>query len=97
MKIDPSDDSLYTNSGEFLKTLHCPYGKHWSQMKPTAPGVRTCETCTRKVHDTSIMTDSELGELLEHDPQACLMVSPLQENCTIVPIGMQDKRLKSFG
>ena len=97
MKIDPSDDSLYTDSGEFLKTLHCPFSKRWELMKPDNPGVRTCDTCSRRVHDTSPMTDAELIALLHHDPEACLMVSPLQKNCTVVPIGKQKKRIESNG
>jgi hypothetical protein len=95
MKIDPSDASLYTDSGEFLKTLHCPFDSRWERMKFTTPGVRTCDTCSRTVHDTSPITDAQLVELLHRDPEACLMVSPLQENCTVVPIGIQKKHMKS--
>ena len=97
MKIDPSDASLYTDSGEFLKTLHCPFDRRWERMKPAIPGVRTCDTCSRRVYDTSPMTDAQLMALLQRDPEACLMVSPLQKNCTVVPVGMQNKCMKSNG
>ena len=97
MKIDPSDASLYTDSGEYLKALHCPFHRQWKQMKPAIAGGRTCDTCSRKVHDTSILSDAQLVELLKHDPEACLMVSPLQKNCSVVPIGLQNKHIKSNG
>ena len=97
MKIDPSDASLYTDSGVFLKTLRCPFGKRWENMTSAEQGVRICDTCTRSVHDTSLMADAELTDLLQRNPQACLMDSPSQKNCTVVPIGMQNKRMESNG
>lgn len=84
MKIDPSDLSLYTDSGVFLKKLHCPYDQQWEKMKPIGIHSRVCDLCTRAVHETSEMTDEELVKLLNSDPEACLMISPYQKNYTIV-------------
>lgn len=91
MKIDPTDSSLYTDSGQFLKTLACPYGKSWDAMNATSQGRRICDTCSRVVHDTSSLSDNDLLSLLEHDPGACLMVSPRQSNCTLIPRAMQGR------
>ena len=91
MKIDPTDLSLYTDSGRFLKKLNCPLGKIWDAMKPAGRGKRVCDSCSLHVHDTSAMTDEELVSLLEKDPSVCLRVSPRQDNCTVMTIPIQKK------
>lgn len=86
MKIDPSNLSVYTDEGEFLKVLHCPHKQKWQDMKPSGTKARLCEVCEHKVHDTSTMSDHDLVELMKTNPEACLMISPTQSNCTIIPI-----------
>lgn len=86
MKIDLRTAALYTDSGQYLKTLHCPLQQSWEAMAPAAPGSRQCHACSRPVHDTSILRDDELQTLLVRDPGACLMVSPTQANCTVIPL-----------
>lgn len=90
MKIDLESSSLFMDSGEFLKALYCPLAMSWNAMPPTDRGSRICDSCSREVHDTSSMTDDELQNLLSVDPRACLMVSPTQANCTVIP-RMQNK------
>ncbi len=92
MKIDPRDNSLYTDSGKFLKTLHCPLRKNWNELVPDGNGARTCDACSRKVHDTSVLSDEQLVSLLDTDPEACLAVSQVQDNCTVLPAGIRHHR-----
>jgi hypothetical protein len=68
MKIDATDFSLYTDSGQFLKKLNCPIGKTWQELKPSATGARICDSCSRQVHDTAGMSDEDLLHLLAIDP-----------------------------
>ena len=89
MKIDLQASSLYTDAGKFLKKLHCPLDKSWDELKPLESGSRMCSSCSRVVHKTASMTDEELESLLAKDPEACLMISLTQANCTVLPHGMR--------
>ena len=33
MKYDVIKKELYTESGVFIKTLHCPYKRNWNELK----------------------------------------------------------------
>jgi hypothetical protein len=90
MRIDPSTLDLFTDSGRFLKRLDCPQRVSWDLMTKGAPGGRVCNACSRMVHETSGMTDDDLVSLLEKDPSACLMISPTQENCTVIPRALSE-------
>ncbi|MFN5848104.1 MAG: hypothetical protein ACK43K_06410 [Chitinophagales bacterium] len=35
MKFNPIKNELYTDSGELLKKLHCPYRMAWEDMERT--------------------------------------------------------------
>lgn len=86
MKINPKTLDLYTDSGEFLKQLYCPLKKSWGEMEPMTPTARMCDSCSRVVHDTSLYSDEELVSLMAKEPGACLKVTPVQENCTVLPL-----------
>ena len=85
MKIDLQTSSLFTDSGRFLKKLHCPLGVSWDAMREQGSHFRTCDACSREVYDTSKLNDDALVLLLSRDPHACLMISPTQHNCTVIP------------
>ena len=94
MKFDLHNDSLFTDSGEFIKKLHCPLVKSWDEMHPGQGNSRTCDACSCEVYDTSQFSDRELLLLMSRNPNACLMVSPTQENLTVVNF-MQNQTLRS--
>jgi hypothetical protein len=84
MKYNPITQQLYTDSGTFLKQLHCPLAKQWEQLDITSNAMsKTCEACNKAIYDTSILTDSELQSMLESSPNACLKVELGQPNMTI--------------
>ncbi len=86
MQIDPRTDNLFTDTGRFLKKLHCPRQKTWDSLYSTEiPGTRHCADCSNSVHDTAAMTDQDLVDLLEANPHACLKVSFSQANCSVRP------------
>ena len=91
MKIDPTTGSLFTDSGQFLKVLECPENQNWHDLNIKADGSRPCDTCSRNVYDTSQLTDQQVLEMVNKDPDICLAVSPTQNNCTIVPQALQGK------
>ena len=86
MIIDLKTGNLFTDSGRFLKRLHCPKQADWDSMDDSAlPGARICQECTHMVHDTAMMSEADVVRLLERDPAACLKISLTQNNCTVMP------------
>lgn len=84
MKINPSKKELYTDSGTFLKRLHCPISVMWKDMKENGSKTRMCTGCEKTIHDTEHLSDAELEHLLTYDPQACLKVNLNQNNVKII-------------
>jgi hypothetical protein len=86
MRIDLSNGDVFTDTGKFLKRLHCPKAAAWDKMAAAAlPDARECGECSHLVYDTAGMTDEALERLLAHHPNACLKISLTQTNCTVLP------------
>ena len=84
MKFDPLTKSLYTDAGEFIKTLGCPLARRWEQLAASDGGPhRRCDACERAVLDTAGFDDAELLVLVRADPETCLSVSARQGNVTL--------------
>lgn len=84
MKYNPITKELYTDSGTFLKKLHCPLAKQWEELQPTdyLKG-KMCDQCNKTVFDTALLSDTELQHLINNQPHSCLKVDLSQENLTI--------------
>jgi hypothetical protein len=84
MKYNPITQKLYTDTGSFLKKLHCPLTKQWEQLDITSSAMaKTCTTCNKAVYETSLLKDTELQDLLQNAPEICLKVDLKQSNLTI--------------
>jgi hypothetical protein len=84
MKYNPIAQELHTDNGMFLKRLHCPLAKQWEQLDITSPAMaKTCTTCNKAVYETSLLTDSELQDMLRKAPETCLKIDLNQSNLTI--------------
>lgn len=84
MKLNPSNKELYTDSGTFLKRLHCPVSVMWKDLMEKVSNTRACSHCDKTIYDTEHLSDAEIEHLLTQDPQACLKVSFNQDNVKIV-------------
>jgi hypothetical protein len=84
MKYNPITRQLYTDSGMFLKKLHCPLSKQWEELNATnfLKG-KMCDQCNKTVYDTSLFSDEQLSELVKNDAHACLKIDLNQPNLTI--------------
>jgi hypothetical protein len=85
MKINPRTAELFTDDGQFLKRLHCPLRKGLDGLKEDGAGALFCDSCHREIHDTARLSDDELRQLVARDPEVCLMISPMQQNVTVLP------------
>jgi hypothetical protein len=84
VRYHPLRRALYADSGELLKVLVCPKEKRWAELKSLGDsGNRACDHCDRTVHDTALMSEVELKEMLARDPGTCLKVSPYQTNVIV--------------
>lgn len=84
MEYNPITQDLYTDSGLFIKRLHCPLAKKWEQLANTlTPMAKVCSTCNRAVYDTAKLSDSEVLTMLNNAPKTCLKVNFEQPNLTI--------------
>ena len=84
MKINPSTKEIFTDSGEFVKRLHCPIHVKWKKIKKTEVDTIICFERNKTIHDTASLNDTDLVRLINNDPQACLRVNLNQENIKII-------------
>lgn len=83
MKIDLITRQLYTDSGLFLKKLHCPKKIRNSDLE-TQDGKLNCSVCSDSILDTAGMSDSELEDIVKGNPQQCLKIDLNQENLSFL-------------
>jgi len=84
MKYNPITQELYTDTGTFLKQLHCPLAKKWEQLDlASIAQAKTCSTCNRAVYETSNLSDNDLQTMLQNASETCLKLDFNQPNLTI--------------
>ena len=63
MKINPSNKELYTDSGAFLKRLHCPISVMWKDMSENGSNTRMCSqqllSCLQQGRDQALNTPKD--------------------------------------
>ena len=85
MKFNPITRRLYTDGGEPIKHLNCPYRMAWDALVQTDEvAVRRCQKCERPITDTADMADEDVLTMVRTDPSACLKVSLDQANLRVV-------------
>jgi hypothetical protein len=87
MKFDPISKNLYTDKGQLIKKLNCPYKMDWEGMQEQSKSVRICTLCTHSIFDTGHLGEAELLEIVRTDPKACMKVDLNQRNLTIIRNG----------
>ncbi len=77
-------NSLYTDNGELIKKLGCPFKIEWDDLKAVGKRKRRCEKCTHLILDSGQFSDEELLSILRDNPTTCLMVDFNQTNLSII-------------
>ena len=84
MKFDPINEVLYTDNGELIKKMNCPYRIDWDDLPAsTSSPNRNCSMCERQIIDTENRTDEEILNLMKKNPSTCLKVDIDQDNIRI--------------
>jgi len=93
MKFNPITNELFSNEGNFIKQLHCPFKVEWDTLKVNSDNRnRSCSICDREIMDTQYLEDSEIISFIEDTPHACLKLNFNQENLEIVYKDVLEKK-----
>ena len=92
MKFNPLTKEIYTDKGEFVKTMNCPYKMSWDNLETTIINMRKCANCDHLIVDTEVLTDDELFKMVRQNPTICLKIDLNQQNVKIVTNGILGKK-----
>lgn len=92
MKFNPLTKEIYTDKGEFVKTMNCPYKMNWDNLETTIINMRKCGNCDHLIVDTEVLTDDELLKMVRQNPAICLKIDLNQQNIKIVTNGILGKK-----
>ena len=92
MKYDVIKKDLYTESGVFIKTLHCPYKMNWNELKKTNLVDRKCSNCDHLIIDTKYQTDEQLLKLISKNPNTCFKIDFGQNNVKLISNGILEQK-----
>lgn len=86
MQFDPIKKTVFTDAGEFVKQMHCPYKMQWDQLELEVAGgaYRKCSKCDHLIVDTGVLTDEELLKMVRGNPDTCLKIDLNQPNLKII-------------
>lgn len=87
MQFDPITKTVYTDTGEFVKQMHCPYKMQWAQLEVAGGAHRKCSKCDHLIADTGVLTDDELLKRVKDNPDTCLKIDLNQPNLKIINHG----------
>ena len=86
MRFNPVKRILYTDKGEVIKKLDCPYKVTLSEAMLDSPiADNVCDICNGEIVDTSSMNEEQLLTLSKHS-NVCFKIDPAQRNVNIVYI-----------
>ena len=86
MQINIDSKELFTDMGQFIKKLSCPYKMKWEELKPNGKDNRTrqCSTCDHAIIDTAFCTDEDLLQLVKNNKESCFKINLNQDNLKII-------------
>jgi hypothetical protein len=86
MKFNPIRRILYTDKGEIIGKLDCPYKVSFTQADPPLPANdNICSICNKEIVDTDGYDDEALLELSK-TINLCLKVDSAQPNLRVLYI-----------
>lgn len=87
MKFNPLTKEVFTDKGEFIKKLDCPFKMKWDDLNDTDSTFRKCSNCDRSIVDTKHLSDNQLLEIIKQDSHTCLKVDLNQHNVNLITNG----------
>lgn len=86
MKYDPSKKALYTGNGNLIKKLECPINVSWDDLKPNIidKNTRDCANCQKQILDTSSLSEEDLLNYIQSNPNTCMSIDLLNRELEII-------------
>ena len=88
MNFNPITKELYASSGQLIKKMKCPYNVNWDNLEVTNIASRKCSVCEHSITDTQFLSDDELLQLVNKQPDTCLKIDLNQHNIKIITNGI---------
>ena len=94
MHFNPNTKEIFTDNGNLIKQLNCPYKMNWEDLITidNLPFVRQCSNCDHRIIDTAYYNDTELLELVQKNTDTCLRVDLQQKNIKLISNAMVEKK-----
>lgn len=92
MIFDQISGALYSDRGDFIKTVYCPFSLSEIQLAqlPSSTRDRACDHCNKTVHSIDDLSDSEVMEKINQDNSLCVFATTKAKNITFLqPIGVR--------
>lgn len=85
MKINTKTKELFTDTGVFIKKLNCKYNVEEKELKTNSNPltIGDCSLCKRVIYKTENLTDLQILQLVQKDPNTCLYIDLEQNNVSI--------------
>lgn len=93
MKFDPITKEIYTDKGEFVKRMNCPFKVIWDDLEEiNRSTLRKCSNCNRTIIDTEYLSDEGLLKMIGQNPDTCLKIDLNQHNIKLISNGFLGER-----
>lgn len=92
MRFDPIKKEIYTDEGEFIKQMNCPYKMNWDNLEVTDNTYRICLNCNHLIVDTELLTDIEILNIVKDNPSTCFKVDLNQPNIKLITDGFFEQK-----
>ena len=92
MKFNPLTKAIYTDNGDFVKAMNCPYKVRWDNLEATSSSTRKCTNCDHSILDTAALTDEDLLQIVRQHPDTCLKIDLNQHNLNIIADGILEQK-----
>ena len=71
------DEKIFTQEGEYLKTIQCPKKISASDLEQKDEQTLYCNNCEKVIMDTEYLSEKELVNILKKNKDTCLKISRL--------------------
>ena len=89
MKFNPLSKEIYTDQGKLIKKMNCPYEIKWDVLEVgDSSASRNCSICNQAILDTSNLSDQELLDITNQNPDTCLKIDLNQSNLQLIRNGL---------
>ncbi len=86
LKFNPVTNQLFTDDGQLIKKLQCPYRIDWDSLEEDLgnAGNRKCSQCNHNIIDASNYPQEALVKMLGEAPNTCLKITLIDPNLQMI-------------